>query len=80
VTEKMDFKKFIEERNGVLLRLDEEEVFAYCKRWGAHVPEDKTVFWAGVHKARLHIKDFPETERERSRRWLAEHGYSEDYE
>lgn len=73
-----EFTNFIEERNGMLLRLDPEEVRAYCRKYGVVIPDDETAFWAGLHKARLHVRDFPEEEREKSRAWLAEHGYGED--
>ena len=40
----------IKERNEAFSSMDEEKIRAYCKKCKIEIPEDDTVFWAGVHK------------------------------
>ena len=71
----MNIKKFVQERDEALLSLDEKKIRAYGKKYGVPFPKDELVFWAGIHKARTAITSFPEDEKERSRKWLIEHGF-----
>ena len=72
----MDIATFVRERNEALLSLDREKINAYCRKYGAPEMPDTVVGWAGIHKARTAIRDFPPDEVEKSIRWLAEHGMS----
>ena len=71
----MNIKKFAQERDDALLSLDEKKIRTYGKKYGVPLPKDEQVFWAGIHKARTAITSFPEDEKERSRKWLIEHGF-----
>lgn len=72
----MDFAKFRRERDSALLSLDKDMIVAYMKKYGiVFCPKDGNVFWASVHKARLEILDFPESEKEISRKWLKDNGF-----
>lgn len=68
-------RKFVQERNEALGSLDEGKIKAYMKKYGCDdIPEP--YFWPSIHKARLQIGSLSEEEKEISREWLMEHGYS----
>lgn len=69
-------KIFLQERNEALLSLDRKKIVAYMNKYDIPVQMNKTVFWAGIHKARISIVDFPEAEKEKSRKWLKRRGFS----
>lgn len=72
----MNMQKFIRERNEALLSLDEQKIRAYMKKYGVYFgPKNETVWWAGVHKAILGISSITPEQRERSEKWLIEHGF-----
>ena len=69
-------KKFVQERNEALLSLDEQKIRAYMRKYGVRFnPENEPVGWAGVHKAILGISSITPEQRERSEKWLVEHGF-----
>lgn len=73
------YELFIKERNEALLSLDKQKILAYSQKYsGGSDPESDIVFWAGVHKARVAIAAFPESEKAISRQWLKEHGFHEE--
>ena len=77
---KIDIKKFVQERNEALLSLDEQKIRAYMRKYGVSFnPESETVWWAGVHKAILGISSATPEQRERSGKWLVEHGFRTDF-
>ena len=72
-------EEFIKERNEAFASMDEEKIIAYCKKYSIAVPEDKEVFWTGVHKAvcnlYLNNSDVISLEQyNKSYEWLAKHG------
>ena len=74
---------FIKERNEALLSLDENKINEYMKKYSPHYkkPEDKKIYWAGIHKAICNLFLVPENEItleqfERSYKWLEENGFS----
>lgn len=69
-------KNFLKDRNEALLSLDKEKLLRYFTKYDIAVPSNEKVFWAGVHKARLSIKNIPVKEKEVSRKWLLENGFS----
>lgn len=71
----MNIDNFIKERNEALLSLDKKNIIAYCKKYGVEVTSDEKIFWAGIHKAILQIKSITPEQRERSEKWLQEHGF-----
>lgn len=72
----MDIKQFIKDRDEALLSMDREKILAYCHKYGARMPSNELVFWAGVNKAICAINTIPQDRRDHSRKWLIEHGFS----
>ena len=72
---------FVKERNEALLSGDEEKIIAYCKKYGINIPENKEVFWAGIHKSICNLYVYGNNsitleQYNKSYEWLAKHGYS----
>lgn len=72
-----EIRAFVAERNAVFLRGNLAEVKAFFRKHnpGRALPDD-AVIEIGLHKARCAVTTFPETEKEKSRAWLRERGYS----
>lgn len=68
-------KRFVKERDEALLSLDEQKIRAFSKKYEIQMPENETVFWAGVHKAITALKSAPIEQKTASIIWLAEHGF-----
>jgi hypothetical protein len=64
------------ERRAALISMDREKILAYMRKWNddpeliALMEADESIFWGGVHKARVACVDLPKYERDKSRRWL----------
>lgn len=75
-----DIKKFVAERDEVLLSGDLERVLAFHKKHNPSltsvVPPDKTILEASMHKARTAAKSLPIEARKVSKAWLLEHGFT----
>lgn len=71
----IDFSKFVRERNAALISLDEEQIRAYCRKYQVNISGNGKMFWAAVHKARMGIRGFPESEKQISREWLNKNGF-----
>ena len=72
-----DMSKFIKERDEALLSLDKLKIMSYMKNYGVQFnPSNKTVFWAGVHKAILGIRSSTPEQRAKSADWLVSHGFT----
>lgn len=72
----MTTKEWIKDRDEAFLSMDEKKIRAYCEKYRVPIPENETVFWAGVHKARLHINSIPFEKKMESYEWLIEHGFN----
>jgi hypothetical protein len=68
---------FVKERDAALLSLDRGKILAYCRKYQVHIPSNEKVFWAAIHKAKIALKSFPESEKEISRKWLSENRFKE---
>lgn len=73
-------KSFVQERNMALFSLDKERILAYLKKYQGDIeeesrPENDEIFWASIYKAILQITSAPPELRDKSERWLREHGY-----
>ena len=77
---KFDRVKFVRERDEVLLSLDKEKIVSFCRKYVIYYPHSEVEFWKSVHKARVSLKGFPESEKETSRKWLLQHGVQADSE
>ena len=71
----MNHKKFIKERDEALLSLDKEKITKFLRKCGTPVPENETVFWAGVHKAIIHLNSANPGQKLNSMIWLVNHGF-----
>ena len=71
----MNMKKFVKERDEALLSLDKDKILAYCKKYGVRMPENETVFWAGVHKAIIYLDSATAEQKLDSMMWLIQHGF-----
>ena len=67
---------FVKERNEALFSLDRKRIEEYFKSRGSEVPENDTVFWAGVYKCICNITDAPAELKEHADFWLRCHGMS----
>lgn len=70
-----DMKQFAQERDEALRSLDKEKIIAYCKKYNMNIPQDEKVLFAGVHKARLGIKNITLEEQMESAIWLLGNGF-----
>ncbi len=68
-------KRFIKERDEALLSLDKQKILTFCTKNMVPVPEDETVFWAGIHKSILHINSATKEQKKASFNWLLVHGF-----
>ena len=71
----MDMQAFVKERDEALLSLDKNKILEYCKKYSVPIPDDEEVFWAGIHKARIHTNSIPLDAKLDSCMWLGEHGF-----
>lgn len=74
-------EEFIKDRNEAFASMDKDKIIAYCKKYGVTIPEDETIFWAGVHKSICNLYLIEEgvitiDQYNKSYDWLKEHGYS----
>lgn len=72
----MDIKQFAKDRNEALLSLDKDKIIAYLNKYGIPMPDNETVFWAGIHKGIVAMTDAPEEKKTESMLWLLEHGFT----
>ena len=76
-----EFIEFIKDRDEALASGDEEKVRAYCKKYEIEIPEDETIFKAGMHKSICNMYLMPDSkisleQYERSYNWLIANGYT----
>jgi hypothetical protein len=76
MTGSIDLDQFFKDRDEAMLSLDKDKILAYMIKYGAHVPRNEAVFWAGVHKARLALNCVDADGKILSRNWLSENGFS----
>ncbi len=70
-----DFKQFVKDRDSAMRSLDETKILEYCRKYGVPIPANETLFWCGIHKARIQLNSITEDEKQISRQWLNEHGF-----
>lgn len=71
-------EKFCKERDAAFLSLDEKKIRAFARKYVIPVPKNELVFWAGVHKAIVHLNSATNEQKTASIIWLIEHGFSPD--
>ena len=74
----ISIERMVKERDEALRSLDEVKIKVYAKKYKVKLPENKTIFWAGVHKARMCVSSLTAEEKRLSHDWLQEHGFSDD--
>lgn len=67
--------QFLKERDEALLSMDLVKINAMTKKFSGPVLLDDEVGWCAIHKARTAITNFPADEKQKSKAWLAAHGY-----
>lgn len=72
----MDIDAFVKERDEALLSLDKRKILRYAEKYGVNLPTSETAFWAGVHKAIFALSSATDEQKEKSYKWLREHGFS----
>ena len=73
--------EFIKDRDEAFASGDEDKVRAYCKKYKIEIPEDETIFKAGMHKAICNMYLIPDSkisldQYERSYNWLIANGFT----
>jgi hypothetical protein len=66
-------KRYVAERNTVLVSGDEAKIRAFYKKYGIEAPTDPIVFWGAFHKARTAWTECPLELRLVSLQWLMRH-------
>lgn len=74
----MNLKNFIKERDEALLSLDRDKIVKFLRKYDAKIPEDETIFWAGIHKAICHLNSANAGQKLNSMIWLVNHGFKPD--
>ena len=77
----IDIQTFSEERAEVLTSLDKNRIIEFYRRYDVEIPEDETIFWAGIHKAicalwNFRDKNITQENYRTSSEWLRKHGFS----
>lgn len=67
-------REFLKDRRKALLSMKKATIEAYCQKYGDTLPQEESVFWLAIHKARTGATDLPLFERAASKRWLHLHG------
>lgn len=70
-----DFETWVQERDAAFLSLKAKRICAYCRKYRVPIPEDRDVFWIGVHKTRTALTNLPMSARSKSKNWLAIRGF-----
>ena len=72
----MDTEIYVTRRNEALLSLDKNKLETLFTEAGVDIPEDETVFWAGIHMTQLQIPSFSAEVKAESLGWLHANGYA----
>lgn len=72
----LSIEQFKKERDETLLSLDKQRILDYCKRHHILLPDDELSFWAGIHTAIYAIHSATYEQKEASRQWLMQFGFS----
>ena len=70
-----ELQRFCKERDAALLSLDEKKIRAFAGKHAIKMPENETVFWAGVHKAVICLNAATDEQKRDSVFWLIAHGF-----
>lgn len=71
-----ELKQFVKERDESLLSLDKDKIQSFMRKYSVPFPKNELVFWAGVHKAIIHINSASTEQKFASIVWLENHGFS----
>lgn len=76
-----NLEEFIKDRDEAFASGDEEKVKEYCKKYEINIPEDETIFKAGMHKSICNMYLMPDSkisleQYERSHNWLIANGFT----
>lgn len=71
-------QKYLKDRKEVLKSLDIEKAKKFFCKYCLPLPKHENSIIAGLHKARLYANEITEEEKEISRQWLKDNGFSEN--
>lgn len=72
----VDIQQFIKERDEAMFSLDKSKILAYCQKYQVPLPKSELAFWAGVHKCIYSVRTATPEQKENSKQWLLQHGFS----
>lgn len=72
----MNFSEIEKQRDEAFISMDREKILAYLKSQGAPAPSAEIVLWASAHKTRLYLPCISLEEKEISRKWLIDNGFT----
>lgn len=70
-----EFAEYIERRDEALLSLNRDVLVKLFEENGVEIPADETMFWAGIHMARLQVVSFHDGIKAESLGWLHANGF-----
>ena len=76
---KSEMKTFVRDRDQALLSLDEKKIRAFCRKYNKPVSNNPVVFWAGIYKCILAMKNSPDHIRRQAEEWLDSHGFQRGF-
>ena len=72
----VDIQQFLKERDEAMFSLDKSKILAYCQKYQVPLPKSELAFWAGVHKCIYSVRTATPEQKENSKQWLLQHGFS----
>ncbi|MBP3899891.1 MAG: hypothetical protein J6D53_00300 [Blautia sp.] len=70
---------YVKDRDEALLSLDEEKIRTFCKKYNKQLPDNPVIFWAGIYKSILAMKNSPADIRRKAEDWLDSHGFQRGF-
>jgi hypothetical protein len=67
--------EFVRDRDAALLSMSKKKIEAYALKYGVNLPDDESLFWLTIHKARTGATSLPMIERAASKFWLTHFAY-----
>ena len=77
----MNSEEYVKKRDKILINfenMDDKELLFALVELNTPIPSSQETARIGLHKARLYSRGVPTELIEQSKKWLAEHNYSED--
>lgn len=72
-------KTFVKDRDEALLSLDKQKIRTFCRKYSIQISDNPVVFWAGVYKSILAMKNSPADIQKKAEDWLDSHGFQRGF-